>query len=76
MTVVAGFRCTDGVLLAADSLIGFDDDSVQTYESKIFCINPELDIYLAYAGDANFAKEYVRELENATAGKTAISKLN
>jgi 20S proteasome alpha/beta subunit len=75
MTIVAGFHCTDGVLLAADTLISFEGTDTKTYDSKIFRINPELDIYLTYAGDPDFAKEYVCELAEATAGKTEVEAL-
>jgi 20S proteasome alpha/beta subunit len=75
MTVVAGFRCADGVLLAADTLVSFEDSSAQTYQTKIININPELGMYLTYTGDVDFAKEYAHELERATVGRTESEAL-
>jgi len=68
MTIAAGFRCKDGVILAADSQITLSDGG-KTYQSKIFPVNDVEDCYIAYAGYADFAKELVAEVRNATRGK-------
>jgi 20S proteasome alpha/beta subunit len=65
MTIAAGFRCKDGVLLCSDMQI--TEDAGKSYESKIFSINPEADCFLAYAGCVGFIKEFVEELRKVTA---------
>jgi len=76
MTIAAAFRCNDGVLLAADTLITFVGGSAKKYESKLFQINVDLDIHLAYAGDPYFVKDYVEELRKLTTGKTESDALS
>jgi hypothetical protein len=66
MTIVAGFRCYDGVLLCADAEITLTQN--KTYQAKIFKIQP--DAYLAYTGDVDFVRELVDILRRATAGRT------
>jgi hypothetical protein len=65
MTIAAGFRCKDGVLLCSDTQI--TEEAGKSYESKIFPINPSADCFLAYAGYVGFIKEFVEELRKITA---------
>jgi Proteasome subunit len=67
MTIAAGFRCKDGVILCADSEITLSQG--KTYQSKLYIINRDQDCCLAYAGDVNFAKELVDIMRNATKGQ-------
>ena len=69
MTIAVGFRCLDGVVLAADTLITFEGGTGKKYESKLFTVNAPLGIYLTYAGDPDFAKELVRSLQVSTLGR-------
>ena len=45
MTIAAGLRCRDGVVLCADSEIV--SDGAKSYEAKLFCINWREECYLA-----------------------------
>ena len=47
MTIAAGFKCRDGVLLCADSQI--TSDQGKTYQAKIFGINKPAGVYLPTA---------------------------
>jgi Proteasome subunit len=68
-TIAAGFRCSDGVVLCADTEITLEMG--KTYQSKIFLINEALGCYLTYSGFPDFAKELADELASKTAGKHA-----
>ena len=74
MTIVAGFRCDDGVVLAADTEITFDNGTGKTYESKIFKINELVKCNLAYTGITDFAKEFVDHLRENITRKTRDRK--
>ena len=69
MTIAAGFRCRDGVLLCADTEITVGSLSKE-YQSKLFTINAKADSYLVYAGCVDFADELVEKLQEAVKGKT------
>jgi hypothetical protein len=71
MTIIAGFRCEDGVVLAADTEITLDGGTGKTYQSKIFAVSPELGCHLAYTGDSDFAQEFVDHLVHNIGGKTS-----
>ncbi|HVB98755.1 MAG TPA: hypothetical protein VNJ12_05405 [Candidatus Dormibacteraeota bacterium] len=75
MTIIAGFRCKNGVVLAADTEITNLGGTGKTYESKIFTINAQLGCSVAYTGDSDFAKELVDELRVATKNKTSEEAL-
>lgn len=66
MTIAAGFNCKDGVVLCSDTQI--TQAAGESYESKIFCIKAEADCHLAYAGYAEFIKEFVAELKEIISG--------
>jgi len=68
MTITAGFRCKNGVVLCADSEITLTQG--KTYEAKLFTINEEQEAYLAYAGSSFFIKELVGSLRDTSEGKT------
>jgi 20S proteasome alpha/beta subunit len=76
MTIAAGFCCSDGVLLAADTLISMQGGSGKSYESKILEVDFDLNMYLTYAGDPDFAKEYVNELSEQVQGKNPSEALS
>jgi 20S proteasome alpha/beta subunit len=67
VTIAAGFRCSDGVVLCSDTQI--TQAAGKSYESKIYRINPEADCFLVYAGDVALIKEFVAELKDITANK-------
>ncbi|MGA3169144.1 MAG: hypothetical protein ABSF14_23860 [Terriglobia bacterium] len=76
MTIAAGFKCRDGVLLCADSQI--TSDQGKTYQAKIFGINKPAGVYLTYCGSVLFAKELVdvlRESLKGDPGKSAAKKV-
>ena len=62
MTIAAGFRCKDGVVLCSDSQISRGDFG-NKYESKLFTLNHLTDCYLVYAGFTQFVKELVPQLK-------------
>jgi 20S proteasome alpha/beta subunit len=68
MTIIAGFRCENGVVLAADTEITLDGGTGKTYESKIFVLDSGLGCHLAYTGVSDFAAE----LEKMQAKKLAF----
>lgn len=68
-TIAAGFCCSDGIVLAADTLMTLRGGG-KTYRTKLFTINEKEDSYLAYSGTEAFAKELVNELQQGTIGKT------
>jgi 20S proteasome alpha/beta subunit len=70
MTIVAGFYCSDGVLLASDTLITLLGGIGKKYESKIFEVNYDLGMFLTYSGDPDFAKEYANVLRQSCSGKS------
>lgn len=63
MTIAAGFRCTDGVVLCTDSEIWFDPGTSKSYESKVLPVNTTRGVYLAYAGDTDSAKALADRIE-------------
>jgi 20S proteasome alpha/beta subunit len=65
MTIAAGFRCKDGVILCSDTQI--TQAAGKTYESKIFPIKDDADCLIAYAGDVGYIKEFVGELKEIAA---------
>lgn len=67
MTIAAGFRCQDGVVLCSDTQI--TQEGRKSHESKIFPINPSEDCFLVYAGYVGFIKEFVEELRKVTANQ-------
>jgi hypothetical protein len=69
VTIAVGFRCSDGVLLCADSQITYGSRKV--YQAKIFKIQDGE--YLTYTGDTLLAKELVAALKEATKGITGAA---
>lgn len=67
MTIAAGFRCRDGVLLCADSEITLMRS--KAYQVKVLPVNSQADAYLACAGVVAFAKELRDKLKLATKGQ-------
>jgi hypothetical protein len=68
MTIAAGFRCYDGVVLCTDS----EHTSGQSkfYQKKIFQIEAEnAKVYLAGAGDDLYIKSAAERIESAIRGK-------
>jgi 20S proteasome alpha/beta subunit len=65
MTVVAGFVCSNGAVLAADTEISFENGGKRN-ESKIFPINRTMGCYLTYTGYSDFVKELVDSLREET----------
>ena len=63
MTIVAGFKCSDGIVLAADTLISHWQSN--SYESKIFQIGERTlqTCFVAYSGDVLATKEIKGDLE-------------
>jgi len=61
MTIAAGFRCKDGVVLCSDTQIS--NFSGRSYETKLFPIKIEADCHLVYAGYVEFIKEFVADLK-------------
>jgi 20S proteasome alpha/beta subunit len=72
MTIVAGFRCADGVVLAADTEITLDGGVGKTYASKIFTLNSDLGCHLAYTGVSDFVAELVDHLQPNLVGKSPV----
>jgi 20S proteasome alpha/beta subunit len=68
MTIAAGFRCKDGVLLAADTEISFSGGAGKTYGSKLFQLDTKLGCHLTYSGSADYAKELVYDLKQSVKG--------
>src|SRR6266498_5435378 len=68
MTISAGFRCQNGVLLCADSEITTLSGG-KKYEVKLFHINWREECYLAYAGSTLLARELVEALRSFTKDK-------
>jgi 20S proteasome alpha/beta subunit len=67
MTIVAGFSCKDGIILAADTLVSYETS--KGYESKIFDIGGEYrTVFVAYSGDTNATKDIKEQLKDAIAG--------
>jgi len=75
MTIAAGFRCKDGVVLAADTEISVLGGTGKSYSSKMFEINSGLGSHLTYSGSPDFTKELVQELKQSVAGKPQQSAL-
>jgi 20S proteasome alpha/beta subunit len=75
MTIATGFCCSNGVILAADTLITMYGGTGKSYESKIFEVNFDLNMFLTYTGDPDFAKEYVNDLSEQVRGKTPSQAL-
>jgi 20S proteasome alpha/beta subunit len=69
MTIAAGFRCKDGVVLCADTEITVGATG-KKYQSKLFRINTKAESFLAYTGDVEFTNELVEKLRETTEGKT------
>lgn len=69
MTIAAGFRCRDGVVLAADTELTFSGGTGKTYGSKMFSLDGKLGCNLTYAGSADYVKELVYDLKQATQGQ-------
>ncbi len=65
MTIAAGFRCKDGVVLCSDTQI--TQVGGKSHESKIFSINPQAESFLVYAGYVGFIKEFVGDLKKIVA---------
>jgi 20S proteasome alpha/beta subunit len=74
MTIAAGFKCRDGVILCADSQITLDQG--KKYQAKIFGINKRAGMYLVYSGDVLFARELVDALQGAMKEQIGKSALN
>lgn len=69
MTIAAGFCCSDGVVLAADTLMTLPSGG-KTYRPKLFKVNEKESSYLAYSGTEAFAKGLVSKLQQGTIGKS------
>jgi 20S proteasome alpha/beta subunit len=69
MTIAAGFCCSDGVVLAADTLMTLPGGG-KTYRPKLFKINEKESSYLAYSGTEAFAKGLVSKLQQGTVGRS------
>jgi hypothetical protein len=69
MTIAAGFRCGNGVLLAADTEITIGD-LAKTQHEKIFDISERELCWLTYAGTEEFALELVSRLHTNCPGKS------
>ncbi len=54
MTIACGFKCLDGVLLGADTLV--QDGTIKSYENKIFKCSTEHDHLVCMAGAGNFPR--------------------
>jgi Proteasome subunit len=65
VTVAAGFVCSDGVVLSADTEISFGIAG-KKQESKIFPIDRGHGCYLTYTGHSDFVKELVDRLRQET----------
>lgn len=74
MTIAAGFRCKDGIVLCADTEITLSVG--KTYESKIFYPSERLGCHLTYCGSADFAKELVGDLQRTLASTTEDTALS
>jgi 20S proteasome alpha/beta subunit len=75
VTIAAGFRCRDGIVLCADSEITLGQGG-KTYQAKMFPINVKADAYLVYAGVTAFVREFVYELKKAVMNQTGDALLN
>lgn len=69
MTVAAGFVCSNGVILGADTELTLTTG--KTNESKIFSINPKQGCYITYSGDSYAAKDLVAKAVTKTKGCSA-----
>jgi 20S proteasome alpha/beta subunit len=66
MTIVAGFHCKDGIVLAADTLVS--NYQSKSYESKIFSIgNAKFSCYMAYSGVVSVVKDIRDDLRQIVA---------
>lgn len=66
MTIAAGFKCSDGVLLCADSQYsGWD----KTFRDKVFLFSPNqhlpVSLGFAFAGDEDHARTAIEDCESA-----------
>jgi 20S proteasome alpha/beta subunit len=74
MTIAVGFRCDDGVILAADTEITHWQS--RSYESKILDISAGYhSCYLAYSGDVMFTKEITEDLKEVVAQTEKATEL-
>ncbi len=64
MTVAAGFVCSNGVILGADTELTLTTG--KTNESKIFPINPKQGCYITYSGDSYAAKDLIAKAVTKT----------
>jgi 20S proteasome alpha/beta subunit len=74
MTLAAGFRCNDGIVLCADSQIS-QGEYGNRYKSKLFTLNNRTDCYLVYAGFTDFVRELVPQLEEIASKKEGSALL-
>jgi hypothetical protein len=63
MTIAAGFRCVNGVVLAADTEISLTSEN-KSQDSKIMAVDMARHCWMAYAGITPFAKEFADVLRN------------
>jgi len=76
VTIIAGFRCKDGVVLAADTQISHWHS--YSYESKIIDLSSAPHwhrCYMAYSGDTGTAKEISEELRSVISDTSQIDQL-
>jgi Proteasome subunit len=73
MTIVAGFKCKDGIVLAADTQVSYPQS--YSYESKIFDLSGRLSCFMAYAGNVPIAKEVKERLQQTVADTVEASQL-
>lgn len=75
MTLAAGFRCNDGVVLCADSQIS-QGEYGNRYRSKLFTLNNRTDCYLVYAGFTEFVRELIPQLKEIASKKEGLTLLS
>jgi hypothetical protein len=62
MTIAAGFRCSDGIVLCADSQITAADGTKYNAEKLIGYSNDDIDVIFAFAGVEVFSKMCIERL--------------
>lgn len=62
MTIAAGFRCADGIVLCADSQITAADGTKYNAEKLIGYSNDDIDVVFAFAGVEVFSKMCIERL--------------
>ncbi len=74
MTIAAGFRCENGVVLSADTETS-QGERGEKRQSKRFVINWQADAYWAYSGVPDCLLELVGDLEQAPCSKHGLRML-